>query len=76
MATALDKALLHVAAEQHVNAMQRRGGNGIRARTCSCSARSAAIRINGGTGTRNSTAPHRPELTAPKRQTDVGWTRQ
>lgn len=27
--------------------LQRRGGNGIRARTCSCSARSAAIRING-----------------------------
>lgn len=52
------------------------GSNGIRARTCSCSARSAAIRVNGGTGTRNSTAPHRPELTAPKRQTDVGWTRQ
>lgn len=49
--------------------LQRRGGNGIRARTCtcictcacSCSARSAAIRINGDTGTRNSTAQHRPE---------------
>lgn len=41
--------------------LQRRGGNGIRARTCSCSARSAAIRINGDTGTRNFTAQHRPE---------------
>lgn len=85
MATALDKAPLHVAAEQHVNAMQHAiteqhvnaiqhamaeppakprstgGSNGIRARACSCSARSAAIRLNGDTGTRNSTAPHRPE---------------
>lgn len=49
--------------------LQRRGSNGIRARTCtcictcacSCSARSAAIRINGDTGTRNPTAQHRPE---------------
>lgn len=47
--------------------LQHRGGNGIRARTCtcacacSCSARSAAIRINGDTGTRNPTAQHRPE---------------
>lgn len=41
--------------------LQCRGGNGIRARTCSCSARSAAIRINGDTGTRNPTAQHRPE---------------
>lgn len=63
LATALDKPLLHVAAEQHVNAMQHamseppaktlqhRGSNGIRTCTCtcacSCSARSAAIRING-----------------------------
>lgn len=41
--------------------LQRRGGNSIRARTCSCSARSAAIRVNGGTGTRNPTAQHCPE---------------
>ena len=41
--------------------LQRRGGNSIRARTCSCSARSAAIRVNGDTGTRNPTAQHCPE---------------
>lgn len=41
--------------------LQCRGGNGIRARTCSCSARFAAIRINGDTGTRNPTAQHCPE---------------
>lgn len=41
--------------------LQRRGGNGIRARTCSCSARSAAIRLNGDTGTQNPTAQHCPE---------------
>lgn len=73
MAIALDKPLFHVAAEQHVNAMQhamaeqpvnavqRRGGNGIRARTCSCSARSAAIRINGDIRARSSAAQHCPE---------------
>lgn len=61
--------------------LQRRGGNGIRARTCtcictcacSCSARSAAIRINGDTGTRNSTAQHRPEPHAPK---EASWRGQ
>lgn len=47
--------------------LQRRGGNGIRARTCtctctrSCSARSAAIASTATSSTRNSAAPHRPE---------------
>ena len=53
--------------------LQRRGGNGIRARTCSCSARSAAIRINGDIRARSSAAPHRPELTAPK---EASWRGQ
>lgn len=61
--------------------LQRRGGNGIRARTCtcictcacSCSARSAAIRINGDIRARSSAAPHRPEFTAPK---EASWRGQ
>lgn len=55
--------------------LQRRGGNGIRARTCSCSARSAAIRINGDIRARSSAAPHRPELTAPKKASWRGQSR-
>lgn len=54
--------------------LQRRGSNGIRARICSCYARSAAIRINGDAGTRNPTAQHRPEPpTAPK---EASWRGQ
>lgn len=47
--------------------LQRRGSNGIRARTCtctctrSCSACSAAIASMATSSTRNSAAPHRPE---------------
>ena len=37
------------------------GSNGIRARTCSCSARSTAIASTATSNTRNSAAPHRPE---------------
>ena len=55
--------------------LQRRGGNSIRARTCSCSARSAAIRVNGDTGTRNPTAQQCPELTAPKKASWRGQSR-
>ena len=55
--------------------LQRRGGNGIRARTRSCSARSAAIRINGDIRARSSAAPHRPELTAPKKASWRGQSR-
>ena len=63
--------------------LQRRGGNGIRTRTCtrictcacSCSARSAAIRINGDTGTRNSTAQHRPEPHGTE-EGKLAWTEQ
>lgn len=53
--------------------LQRRGGNGIRARACSCSARSAAIRVNGDIRARSSAAPHRPEFTAPK---EASWRGQ
>lgn len=55
--------------------LQRRGSNGIRARICSCSARSAAIRINGDIRARSSAAPHRPELTAPKKASWRGQSR-
>lgn len=59
--------------------LQRRGSNGIRTCTCtcacSCSARSAAIRINGDIRARSSAAPHRPELTAPKKASWRGQSR-